>query len=147
MSAGSDQHEATSGLYPGIIRIYAHVDGNVTTEKYLKAIKDGHSYVTMGPIFTPAANTMFGSTQKVPAGGKYTLHTEVQAVDGLARIDVYCEGKAIASQEFNNTQDAAQYTLIVEPTKNSWYSFVAIDSKGHYAVTNPIWVDVAGTVK
>lgn len=147
LSAGSDQHDATSGLYPGIIRIYAHVDGNITTEKYLKAIKDGRSYVTMGPIFTPAADTMFGSTQKVQAGGKYTLNTEVQAVDGLARIDVYCEGKVIASQEFNNTQDAAKYTLTVEPTKNTWYSFVAIDSKGHYAVTNPIWVDVAGAVK
>ncbi len=147
LSAGSDQHDVTSGLYPGIIRLYAYVDGKLTAEKYLKSLKEGHAYVTMGPIFTPEQNTMFGSTQKIKAGSQYILNTEIQAVNGLTRVDVYSEGKVIASKEFNNTRDAAKYTLAVEPTKNTWYSFVAIDSKGHYAVTNPIWVDVAGAVK
>ncbi|ABO51787.1 hypothetical protein Dred_3287 [Desulforamulus reducens MI-1] len=147
LSAGSDQHDVTSGLYPGIIRIYAYIDGNVTTENYLKALKEGHAYVTMGPIFTPAPNTMFGSTQQVKADGQYTLDTEIQAVNGLTRIDVYSEGKVIASKEFNNTKDAVKYTLNVKPTKNTWYSFVAVDGKGHYAVTNPVWVNVTGASK
>lgn len=71
----------------------------------------------MGPIFTPKANTMFGTTQKVNAGEKYTLNTEIQAVNGLNHIDVYSEGKIIASKDFNNTQDAVNYTLDVKPTK------------------------------
>ena len=91
LSAGSDQHDVTSGLYPGIIRIYAYIDGNVTTENYLKAFKEGHAYVTMGPIFTPAPNTMFGSTQQVKADGQYTLDTEIQAVNRLTRNDLYIE--------------------------------------------------------
>ncbi|SMD13911.1 CehA/McbA family metallohydrolase [Sporomusa malonica] len=144
LSAGSDQHDVTSGLYPGIIRMYAHMDGNVTTKKYLKALKEGHAYVTMGPIFTPAPNTMFGSTQKVKAGSQYTLNTEIQAVNGLTRIDVYCEGKVIESKEFNDTKDVVKYMLNVKPTKSTWYSFVAVDRKGLYAVTNPIWVNVTG---
>ncbi len=147
LSAGSDQHDVTSGLYPGIIRLYAHIEGENTTEKYLQTIKDGHSYVTMGPIFTPKANTMFGTTQKVKAGKKYTLNTEIQAVNGLNHIDVYSEGKIIASKDFDNTQDAVNYKLDVKPTKNTWYSFVATDGKGHYAVTNPIWVEIADDTK
>ncbi|MDU1351011.1 MAG: CehA/McbA family metallohydrolase, partial [Clostridium argentinense] len=147
LSAGSDQHDVTSGLYPGIIRLYAHIEGENTTEKYLQTIKDGHSYVTMGPIFTPKANTMFGTTQKVKAGKKYTLNTEIQAVNGLNHIDVYSEGKIIASKDFNNTQDAVKYKLDVKPTKNTWYSFVATDGKGHYAVTNPVWVEVVDNNK
>lgn len=142
LSAGSDQHDVTSGLYPGIIRMYAYIDGNVTAKKYLKTLKEGHAYVTMGPIFTPAPNTMFGSTQKLKAGSQYTLDTEIQAVNGLKRIDVYSEGNVIASKEFNNTKDAVKYTLDVKPAKNTWYSFVAVDGKGHYAVTNPVWVSV-----
>lgn len=140
LSAGSDQHDVTSGLYPGIIRVYAHIDGAVTTPNYFKALKAGHTYVTMGPIFTPAANTMFGSTQQVKAGSPYTLMTNIQAVNGLARVDVYSEGRIIASKEFNNTKDAATYTVTVTPTQSTWYSFVAIDGKGHYAVTNPVWI-------
>ncbi len=147
LSAGSDQHDVTSGLYPGIIRLYAYIEGENTTEKYLQTIKDGHSYVTMGPIFTPKANTMFGTTQKVNVGEKYKLNTEIQAVNGLNHIDVYSEGKIIESKDFNNTQDAVNYTLDVEPTKNTWYSFVATDGKGHYAVTNPIWVEIADDTK
>lgn len=142
LSAGSDQHDVTSGLYPGIIRLYVHIDGAVNTSNYLKAMKNGHAYVTMGPIFKPAANTMFGSTQKVKVGSQYTLNTEVQAVNGLARVDVYCEGKIIASKDFNNTKDAVNFNLNVTPSHNVWYSFVAVDGKGNYAVTNPVWVEV-----
>lgn len=142
LSAGSDQHDVTSDLYPGIIRMYAFIDGESSTENYLKALKEGNAYATMGPIFTPADNTMFGSTQKVVKGEKHTLTTEVQSVHGLTRIDVYNEGKIIASQDFNNTKDAVNYTLDVEPTENTWYSFVAIDEKGHYGVTNPVWVEM-----
>jgi len=147
LSAGSDQHDATSGLYPGIIRLYAHINGATTTEAYLKALKDGQSYVTMGPIFTPTEKTMFGSTQSVKTGEKLALATEIQAVNGLTRIDVYSEGKIIASKEFGNTKDAVSYTLEVSPTKNTWYSFVAVDGKAHYAVTNPVWVNVTDSVK
>jgi hypothetical protein len=142
LTGGSDQHDVTSGLYPGIIRMYVNVEGGLTLEKYFAALKGGHAYVTMGPIFTPAKNTLFGSTQEVKAGGKHTLTTELQAVHGLARVDVYHEGKVIASKEFGKTTQPVTYTFDVKPEKNTWYSFVAVDGKGRYAVTNPVWVNV-----
>ncbi len=146
LSAGSDQHDATSDLYPGIIRMYAHIDGEATTENYFKALKEGQSYVTMGPIFKPAQNTMFGSTQNIDSGSQYTLKTELQSVNGLARIDVYSEGKVVASKELNNTKNAVNCAINIKPTKDTWYSFVAVDGKGNYAVSNPIWINVTDPV-
>ncbi len=142
LTGGSDQHDVTSGLYPGIIRMYVNVEGGLTLPKYFTALKSGHAYVTMGPILTPAKNTLFGSTQQVSAGKKHTLTTELQAINGLARIDVYNEGKIISSKEFGNTTKPVNYTLAVQPAKNTWYSFVVTDGKGHYAVTNPVWLNV-----
>lgn len=139
---GSDQHDVTSGLYPGIIRMYTYVEGDLTLKKYFSALKEGHSYVTMGPIFTPNKGTLFGSTQEVALGKSYGLNTEIQSVHGLARIDVYNEGKIIASQDLKNTKKPFTYKLDVKPEKNTWYSFVVVDGKGRYAVTNPVWVNV-----
>lgn len=142
LSAGSDQHDVTSGLYPGIIRLYAHVDGELTKDSYLNALLEGNAYVTMGPIFTPAKNTMFGSTQTVKKGQKHKLTTDVQAVNGLKRIDVYNNGKVIYSLDCKNTTDVVKFKYDVNPTENTWYSFVAVDGKDHYAATNPVWVEV-----
>lgn len=142
LTGGSDQHDVTSGLYPGIIRTYVNIDGEVSTDKFFTALKAGHSYITMGPIFTPAKNTLFGSVQEIQQGHTYTLNTELQSVNGLARIDVYSEGKIISSESFGDTTEAVNYRLEVKPVKNTWYSFVAMDTKGHYAVTNPVWVNV-----
>ena len=142
LSAGSDQHDVTSGLYPGIIRLYAHVDGELTKDSYLNTLLQGNAYVTMGPIFTPAKNTMFGSTQTVKAGQKHTLTTDVQAVNGLKRIDVYNNGKVVYSLDCKGTKDVVKLTHNVEPKENTWYSFVAVDGKDHYAVSNPVWVNV-----
>ena len=141
--SGSDQHDVTSGLYPGIIRTYAYVDGELNTKKYLQALKAGNSYVTMGPIITPAAACMFGSTMKVAPGKPVTLSTELQAVNGLKSIEVISEGKVVAKKEFDGTKDAVKYDVTLQPAKDTWYNFIVIDGKGRYAVTNPIWVKVS----
>ncbi|WP_434777961.1 CehA/McbA family metallohydrolase [Neisseria sp. Ec49-e6-T10] len=142
LTGGSDQHDVTSALYPGIIRMYVNIEGEATLQKYFNSLKNGHAYVSMGPIITPAKNTVFGSTQIASMGKKYTLKTELQSVNGLASIDVYSEGKIIASKKFEHVTTPVTYTLDVKPAKNTWYSFVVRDSKGHYAITNPVWVTV-----
>lgn len=142
LTGGSDQHDVTSGLYPGIIRMYAYIDGKPTLDKYYAALKSGHTYVTMGPILTPVAHSLFGSTQHIPTGGQYVLNTEVQSVYGLARVEVYSEGKVIDSKTYANTTAPVSYSLTVRPAKDTWYSLVATDSKGRHAISNPVWVKV-----
>ncbi len=142
LSAGSDQHDVKSGLYPGIIRMYAHIEGDVTAEKYLAALTSGHAYATMGPLFTLDDSVMFGETYDIQKGKSITFKADVQAVNTLKRIDVYSMGKIVASYSYD-TDESFQFTyeLKNDGTKNLWYSFVALDGAGHYAVTNPIWID------
>lgn len=140
--SGSDQHDVTSGLYPGIIRTYALVDGELTPKKFLDSLKAGSSYVTMGPIVTPAADSMFGSTRKVAAGKPVKLSTEVQSVHGVKSIEVVSEGKVLEKKEFDNTKGPVKFETSQTPGKDTWYNFVIIDGKGRYAVTNPVWVKV-----
>lgn len=142
LSSGSDQHDVTSGLYPGIIRMYVHIEGEISVDEYLRSIKAGNSYLTMGPILTPAADSMFGSTKIVAPGKSLSLRTELQAMHGLRSIEVVSEGKVVAHKEFGNTKDAVDFKIELRPGKNTWYNFVVLDGKGRYAVTNPIWVNV-----
>ena len=89
LSAGSDQHQATNtALYPGIIRQYAKVgkDSKDSTKAdskaYLAALKDGRSYVTMGPLFFTYDGESFGDTIST---GKKALKIDAQAVNGLEK--------------------------------------------------------------
>lgn len=142
LSAGSDQHDVKSGLYPGIIRMYAHIDGDVTADKYLTALTSGHAYATMGPLFILDDNVMFGETYNVEKEKSFKFKSSVQAVNTLKRIDVYSMGKIVASYDYDTDKPVEfTYEMKNNGTKNLWYSFVAVDGKGHYAVTNPIWVD------
>ena len=143
LSAGSDQHDVTSGLYPGIIRLYAHIDGKATAPAYLQAMKDGHAYATMGPIFTPAPSSLFGTTQTIQKGSSYTLKTQVQAVNGIKKIEVRTKGGVVVdTRTLDGTTKPVEYELTVTPTDDTWYNIVAVDGKDHYAVTNPVWIQV-----
>lgn len=142
LSAGSDQHDVTSTLYPGIIRLYAYIEDKLTVESYLNALVSGNAYVTMGPILLPEKESMFGTTQKIDLGQSYTLKMDVQAVNGLKEISVYCDGQVIKTISCEETTDVYKLCEEVKPDKDCWYSIVALDSNGHYAVSNPIWVTV-----
>lgn len=142
LSAGSDQHDATSGLFPGIIRLYAHIEGKLSTESYLKAIKEGHAYVTMGPILTPIAGGDFGTTAIVKAGDKHALAVDVQAVNGIKKVDLYVNGKIVETKTYTKMNEAVRLSHTLTPDQDSWYCIVAQDDKGKYAVSNPVWVDV-----
>lgn len=143
LSSGSDQHDVSSGLYPGIIRMYAHVDGELSAAAYMKAMKAGNSYVTMGPIITPAADSMFGETRAVPAGETLSFSLKLESVHGLKSIEVFSEGGRVAKKDLGGKQKTLDYQLKVKAEKDTWYNFVIIDAKGRYAVTNPVWVSVA----
>ncbi len=152
LSAGSDQHDAASAtLYPGIIRMYAHLgDGSdkaaeCTVDNYKDALVNGKAYATMGPVLIPNANTEFGSTQYVKDGAELKLGMEVDAVNGLSEVTLWQNGKAVATKDYykDSTSPRTKVSFTVTPdfaTDNLWYSFTVKDAEGNYAVTNPIWV-------
>lgn len=149
LSAGSDQHQATNtALYPGIIRQYAKVgkDSKDSTKAdskaYLAALKDGRSYVTMGPLFFTYDGESFGDTIST---GKKALKIDAQAVNGLEKIVLYRNGVKVKTKDLKGSTDKQTLEFMIDSTNDTkWYSYVAIDSTGNYAVSNPIWVNAEG---
>ena len=154
LSAGSDQHQATNtALYPGIIRQYAKVGKdskeatNADSKAYLAALKDGRSYVTMGPLFFTYDGESFGDTISTD---KKALKIDAQAVNGLDKVVLYRNGVKVETKDLKGSTDKGptdKQTLefMIDSTNDTkWYSYVAIDSTGNYAVSNPIWVNAEG---
>ena len=149
LSAGSDQHQATNtALYPGIIRQYAKVgkDSKEATKAdskaYLAALKDGRSYVTMGPLFFTYDGESFGDTIST---GKKALKIDAQAVNGLEKVVLYRNGVKVETKNLKGSTDKQTLEFMIDSTNDTkWYSYVAIDSTGNYAVSNPIWVNAEG---
>ena len=146
LNAGSDAHDAHSTtLFSGYIRLYAQLD-DYSLETYLDALRAGHDYITMGPILFPDANNMFGETVKAKAGEELTLKMDVQSVNGMDKVYLWRNGVCIGVKELNGTTDrtTVSFTTPAAAGEHVWYSFTVVDSKGKWAVTNPIWADVEG---
>lgn len=149
LSAGSDQHQATNtALYPGIIRQYAKVGKdskeatNADSKAYLAALKDGRSYVTMGPLFFTYDGESFGDTISTD---KKALKIDAQAVNGLEKVVLYRNGVKVETKDLKGSTDKQTLEFMIDSTNDTkWYSYVAIDSTGNYAVSNPIWVNAEG---
>lgn len=145
LSAGSDQHQATSTtLYPGIIREYAKVGDNASTEEYLKALTSGKAYVTMGPLMFPDDEHMFGSKVDINTVEDTNISIDLQAVNGLKNVVLYENGVATDSKDLGGAtgRQKVDFKLKAE-LGTTWYSFVAMDKNGNYAVSNPVWVDTS----
>ena len=146
LSAGSDAHDAhNTSLYSGVIREFAKLD-TYSRDAYLEALTSGHAYVTCGPVLFPDKSNMFGDTIKAKAGEELTLKLDVQAINGFDTIYLYRNGVCIAKQSLNGTTERTTVTFKTPAAagKHVWYSFTAVDSKGMWAATDPIWADVEG---
>lgn len=143
LSAGSDQHDVTSALYPGIIRMIAYVPGEFNHESYLAALKEGHAYMSMGPIIFPDVDNVFGNTVVANKDGKIHLGFDLQSVNGLALVNVIKNGEIVKTMQFD-ASPVSQYRLDFEDIieNNGWYNLVVMDANDNYAVTNPIWVQI-----
>ncbi|WP_298703213.1 CehA/McbA family metallohydrolase [uncultured Veillonella sp.] len=143
LSAGSDQHDVTSTLYPGIIRMIAYVPGEFNHESYLAALKDGHAYMSMGPIIFPDKDNLFGETIWGYKGEAINLGFDIHSVNGIALVNVIKNGEIVKSVNLD-TKDIFTYRLEWkdELEKNGWYNIVVVDTNNNYAVTNPIWVNI-----
>jgi hypothetical protein len=140
LSAGTDTHDVWNAE-SGRVRTYAHVDGAVSAKAFALSLKQGHGYVTRGPLVFPAM--MFGSRHRVKAGATFGLTFDLDAVDGVKRVDLIGEGKVLASQFPDAAPREAHVVFPSNTAHSTWYSLVVEDGRGRRAYTDPIWIDTA----
>ncbi len=130
-----------------------------------QAIADGHSYASLGPIFTPK-DMLFGETYAVTKADDWTFSgtLEVESLNGIDTI-LLLSNLGKETYDYNgltinnvlrinsgyNGINELTYEISEKITSASkaWFAVMAIDSSENkmFAITNPIWVNAQGYQK
>ncbi len=141
LAAGTDTHDVWRDE-SGAVRTFVHIDGAVTAASFAQALKEGHGYVTFGPLIFPTV--IFGDELKVEPGEPFALGFDLQSVAGIKQVELIGAGAVIKSESFNSPAQRVHVDFPLATQSRTWYSLIVEDNRGHKAYTDPIWVDAVG---
>ncbi len=142
LTAGTDTHDVWHDE-SGSVRAFAHIDGTVSAAAFARALKEGHGYVTSGPLVFPSV--MFGDDLKVKPGETFVLGFDLKSVAGLKRADLIGGGSVLKTETFAGAQREIHVDFPLTTRSPAWYALIVEDSEGHRAYTDPIWVDAVAS--
>jgi hypothetical protein len=138
LTAGTDTHDVWNDE-SGAVRSFAHIDGAVTARTFAQALKEGHGFVTFGPLVFPSV--MFGDELKVKPGQSFELGFDLKSVTGLKRVQVIGGGILLKTESFAGAPREMHVDFPLSTQRATWYALIVEDSQGRKAYTDPIWVD------
>ncbi|MEP1552983.1 CehA/McbA family metallohydrolase, partial [Paraglaciecola sp.] len=118
-TAGSDTHDVwnqTSGLN----RLFVYTGSKPTPKAFAQAMKNGHSYVSFGPIIYPQ-NVMFGDTVKQAKHQPQSINFELLSVNGLKSVQLIGNDGVIIEKSLAGDKVSVVFEL---PLKSGWVSLV-----------------------
>ncbi len=157
-TGGSDNHDITGnypwrrenetdacrlwierGLYSGMPRNYVYCPEGVSEESVLQGIKEGHNFITNGPlVLWKMDDAIIGD--HISKAGDAELFIRLYDQRGLESAVLIEDGEVIRQFDVTGKTDFTSSETI--PVKNgSWYVLEITGSDGGYAITNPIFVD------
>lgn len=139
LTAGTDTHDVWNEE-SGRVRAYAHVGGPLSAPAFAQALKDGHAYVSFGPLMNPS--TMFGSTLKVAAEDAVALSVDLAAVHGLRKFTLIGDGIVVERRDFPAAPRETRLDFKLPAAQARWYAFMTEDTDGNKAYSDPIWIDI-----
>jgi hypothetical protein len=139
LSGGTDVHDVWNHE-SGRIRTFAHVEGPPAPRSFAQAAKEGHAYVSYGPLIFPSV--MFGSDVRVKSGATFKLAFVLKSVTGLKQAKLIGAGAVAATKTFADGPHEASVEFPLTASRRTWYSIEVEDTAGRKAFSNPIWIDV-----
>jgi hypothetical protein len=103
-----------SGVLPnpvGFNRVYVNFSGPFSVEKWFKALREGPSFVTNGPML------FFRAESK---GSLMTAHVEAHAEEPLDYVEIVANGEVIQWYPLRSGAHDFQAEISVDPQKYSW---------------------------
>jgi len=139
----------------GSVRTYVHVkDNELTMESWLDGMKNGHAFMSNGPIVQFEINGKIpGQTISLSSGQSVIASLEVTSVTPLEQAEIVFNGAVIASIPFTGERTSLSFERSFQPNESGWYHVRVNGSQGEsfpmdidwvQAATNPIWVQVDG---
>jgi hypothetical protein len=95
-SAGTDNVGMGVGVWKGYNRVYAKLDGPLTVENWLSALKQGRTFVTNRPLlFVTVGGREPGSELAVKSATGLTVDVHAVSATPISRIDIVYQGRVL----------------------------------------------------
>jgi hypothetical protein len=143
-SAGS-----ASGVLPnpvGYDRVYVHVDGEMSYEKWWQGLKAARSFVTNGPLLLVRANEQLpGHVFTAPEGGKVVVRLDARLIslDRVPALELIKNGRV--EQRVSPAPLSAGKLATITFDRSGWFLVRAVADVPHtfrFASTAPFYVEI-----
>jgi hypothetical protein len=122
-SAGTDNIGMGVGVWKGYNRVYAKLDGPVTVENWLSALKRGKTFVTNRPLlFVTVEGKEPGSELAVNSAQGAPLNVNIHAVSGtpISRIDILHQGRVLEQIDVDPPAGDIRRSEKITVPKSGW---------------------------
>ena len=134
----------------GTARTYARVQGPLSFESWIEAVKAGRTFATNGPlVFLTVDGKQPGDEIRLGAADRASLevHVEVASIAPLERLEVVVNGEVVDSMPAAEDRDQWQLTTSVDVPQGGWVAARAVGGESRYvgdafafAQTSPVYV-------
>ena len=140
----------------GAMRSYVRTaDGQLSVNGWNEALRNGHAFVTNGPIVSLTVNGQFpGDEIALPTGGgTLEVEAEVSSVVPLTRVWLVAGGEEVVEIPLSEDGRSASLSTVLTVTESEWIHLRAegerdyrfpLDASYPQAFTNPVWFVVGG---
>lgn len=139
----------------GFSRVYAKIDGPLSTEKMWSAIKAGRTFATSGPILTITADGQpMGEMLTRPADDRkpVSVAARLRSIEPIESLEIVHDGRVVSSADLRTKpvakvlDETASVALSIE--HSGWVVARALyrapDGLLRQAHTSPVYISVAG---
>ncbi len=131
----------------GYNRVYTHVEGELSYEKWWEALRDGKCFITNGPLLRVRANGelpgfVFKSNDKI----SISTRMNIDAREKITEIQVLQNGIVVSSISYSDWKNGKKIPE-VKFDRSGWFLVrVLTDNPGTYrmAMTGPYYVEIDG---
>lgn len=153
-SAGSDvMNDYFRTMAIGATRVYVRPDGRLTSDAFLKALKEGKSFVSTGPMLEFAVAGK-GPGEVVDAGsGSVDWTAAVHSALPFERLEIFVNGEVVQTLEGNARAGSKNYEGTLQIPEGGWVTArVTGENPGWpalnsmlFAESSPVWFGEIGS--
>lgn len=130
---------ARNGKYSGVPTTYTLIDGEITLDKTLNALRKGNSFITNAPIVSAkVGDKSFGDSVNA-TDGKIELNMEIFNREGFEGIKIIKNGETV--QTLLSDTSLFINTLTLAVNSGDWIVLEVLGTGTQYAITNPIFIE------
>ena len=151
-SAGTDNVGMGVGVWKGYNRVYAKLDGQLTVENWLSALKQGRTFVTNRPLlFVTVDGRQPGAELSVASGRALNVEIHTVSATPISRIDIVYQGRVLKQIDLEPAMEVRRNEKIVPP-HSGWLAVRCLGRGDNpnlspafaFAHTSPFYVLVDG---